>query len=72
MGHEERFKNGHRRKRNNNHTNQRQEPTIKTESLNYFFNAECTDSEDEDPNHRKPNYSQIGIPQYDQLVRMKL
>ncbi|XP_043276258.1 box C/D snoRNA protein 1 isoform X2 [Venturia canescens] len=72
---EERFRNGDRRKRRENHMNRREKQSVKKEPLNYFFNGECTDSEDEESKDRKlvkSKFPETGIPQYDELVRMEL
>lgn len=43
----------------------------KNKTVNYFFNEEVTDSEDEDKTSVKKDNQELNIPEYDVLVKMK-
>ncbi|XP_017887302.1 box C/D snoRNA protein 1 [Ceratina calcarata] len=44
----------------------------KDSTINYFFNSDLSDSEDEKPNVRNKTLSNFNIPDYDELVKREL
>ncbi|XP_076233380.1 box C/D snoRNA protein 1 [Calliopsis andreniformis] len=64
---------GKRRKRKYNHFNKNQEvKTDKNAPINYFFNSEFSESEEEIANNDRNNHSlKFNIPTYDELVKIE-
>lgn len=57
-----------KKKRSHNEIQTKEE---KDSTVNYFFNCDLSDSEDEKPNVRNKNLSNFNIPDYDELVKME-